>query len=308
MHDDGKGRTLAGRAPTRIDGPFGPAELTLSFPVAKLAAMYRARFRFDVLPAFSGIDELHLYRCEATGMEFWRPAEIAGNEDFYRELSAVARRYYQDWRWEYDLVQPYLAEQSRLIEIGCGRGYFLRNTEHKVGFAKGIEFNREAIADKVTRWDIEGSTIEKVAEAEGPSFDLICSFQVLEHVVDPASFIRGALAAMQPDGLLVLSVPNQAHRPFLKRSDPLDFPPHHMNHFTVETLRRIAEAFDLDLVAVHVQERRYDYDPLQGQGWRGIARNLPRNAAKWFMNRVYSVRREPGHTMLGIFARKGSAR
>lgn len=293
---------------TRIDGPFGPAELILSFPVARLGAMYREKFGIHVQPLFSGMDDLRLYRCQVTGMEFWRPVEIAGDEDFYREISAVARRYYQEWRWEYDLVHPLLSAQSRLIEIGCGRGYFLRSTEDRLGFAKGIEFNREAIANKVTRWDVEASTIEEIAKTEGRSYDLVCSFQVLEHVVDPASFIRGALAVLKPDGLLALSVPNQAHRPFRKRSDPLDFPPHHMNHFTAHTLGRIAATFDLELLALHAQTRSYDYDSLKDEGLGGIARSLPRNAAKYLMNGVFRLTKEPGHTMLGIFARNGGTR
>jgi len=295
---------IAGPDTNRIEGPFGPATLVLRFPTAKLVAMYRTSFQFDVTPLVAGLDELRLYRCEATGMEFWRPIELAGDEDFYRRLSAVARRYYQEWRWEYDLVHPYLADRSRLLEIGCGRGYFLRSTEGMVDFAKGIEFNREAIANKVTRWEVEASTIEKIAAAEGPSFDLVCSFQVLEHVIDPASFIRSALAATKPDGILALSVPNQAHRPFLRRSDPLDFPPHHMNHFTKETLGRIAEVFSLELVAVQTHVRSHDYDVVAGQGPRAATRALLRNAAKWAANRVYALTREPGTTMIGFFAKK----
>ena len=297
----------SGGAAATLTGPFGPAAFVLSFPVERLAAMYRRSFGFDIRPGFAGIDALHLYRCEATGMEFWRPAEVAGVEGFYKDISAVARRYYQEWRWEYDLVLPHVAPGSRLLEIGCGRGYFLRSTEQRAGFAKGIEFNREAIAGKVTRWDVEASTIEHIAAAEGPAYDLVCSFQVLEHVVDPDSFIRGALAALKPGGRLALSVPNHAHRPFARRADPLDFPPHHMNHFTQDTLRRIATVLDLELVAVHIQPRRYGFDPLRGQGWRGTGRNMARNAAKWLMNRLYAVTGEPGTTMLGIYARKRAA-
>ena len=289
---------------TRLSGPFGPAERVLALPVAALAAMYRRSFGFDVRPAFAGVDALHLYRCDVTGMLFWRPERIAGDELFYRALSGVARSYYQEWRWEYDLVLGRLTAGLRLLEIGCGRGQFLRGTEGRAGYAKGLEFNRKAIADKVTRWDVEARPIELVAAAEPASYDLVCSFQVLEHVVDPCSFLHAAIAALKPGGLLAISVPNHAHRPFRRRKDPLDLPPHHMNHFTTETLARIARFFDLELVSVHAQPRRYNYDPVRGEGARAIARNLRRNVAKWLANRLYSVTGEPGPTLLGIFARK----
>jgi 2-polyprenyl-6-hydroxyphenyl methylase/3-demethylubiquinone-9 3-methyltransferase len=40
-------------------------------------------------------------------------------------------------------------------------------------------------------------------------FDLITSLEVVEHVDDPAAFVRGLAGALAPDGLLILSTPNR---------------------------------------------------------------------------------------------------
>ncbi|MGN6279785.1 MAG: methyltransferase domain-containing protein, partial [Sphingomonas sp.] len=42
-----------------------------------------------------------------------------------------------------------------------------------------------------------------------PRFDLVTSLEVVEHVADPAAFIRGLAAALAEDGLLILSTPNR---------------------------------------------------------------------------------------------------
>ena len=43
----------------------------------------------------------------------------------------------------------------------------------------------------------------------GERFDLVTSLEVIEHVVDPRSFVAGLAAALAPGGLMVLSTPNR---------------------------------------------------------------------------------------------------
>jgi 2-polyprenyl-6-hydroxyphenyl methylase / 3-demethylubiquinone-9 3-methyltransferase len=48
-----------------------------------------------------------------------------------------------------------------------------------------------------------------VEAAAGETFDLVTCLEVIEHVADPAAFVRGLAGAVAEGGLLVLSTPNR---------------------------------------------------------------------------------------------------
>lgn len=231
-----------------IDGPFGKAHKIDEMPVSTLEQMYADKCGAVLDLRERGIESLDLYECDSTGFLFWRPEEAAGDEEFYQDLSKKWPDYYRDWRWEYSAALSLTSATDRLLEIGCGRGYFLRSTEGRVASARGIEFNNEAIANKVTKWGVEPMKIEAMAASQPQSFDYICSFQVLEHVTDPASFIEGSLACLKPGGLLVYSTPNTQFGAHRRREDAFDLPPHHMNYFSHDSYRRIAARYGLQVV------------------------------------------------------------
>src|SRR5262245_17387445 len=108
------------------DGPFGASRLVLSLPTGDIVAAYRKKCGADVSRWFGDLTELHMFECQQTGYRFWRPSSIAGDEQFYRYLSSKWPNYYRSERWEYPLVREMLTESDRLIEVGCGRGFFLK--------------------------------------------------------------------------------------------------------------------------------------------------------------------------------------
>ena len=55
--------------------------------------------------------------------------------------------------------------------------------------------------------DYRAGSVETLGEAE--RYDLVCSMEVIEHVADPAAFVRGLVRALAPGGLLVMSTPNR---------------------------------------------------------------------------------------------------
>lgn len=237
--------------PEVVASPFGcEARLLQKLPTSPLIRSYRQKCDVDVAWCFQGLAEIGLYECSATGYRFWRPESVAGDEAFYRLLSHSWPNYYREERWESSLAREFLRGKKSLLEIGCGRGYFLRSLEGLVGDATGIEFNQDAIDNKVTEFPIQASKIEDFVKARAAAFDVVCSFQVLEHVTNPNTFIESALACLVDGGLLILSTPDNDSPTFKHQEDPFDLPPHHVGHFNAAIYDRIAFHFGLEVVEI----------------------------------------------------------
>lgn len=231
--------------------PFGGIPTLLqTVPTSRIIEMYRRKCGIDVGPCFLGHDSIDLFQCSRTGYRFWRPADVAGDEEFYHLISSSWPNYYRTERWEYSAARRAIAGSTRVLEIGCGRGFFLRSIEAIVPIALGLELNHEAAAHGVTKFPIENLTIERLGPIHNEEFDAVCSFQVLEHVARPDSFLRAAVNCLSPHGLLVVSTPNYNHEPYRHQLDAFDLPPHHVGHFDPTTFRNIADILHLDMVDV----------------------------------------------------------
>lgn len=284
-----------------IDGPFGKARLVLSLPTGDIIASYRRKCGADVAPWFGALRQLHLFECTQTGYRFWHPTSVAGDERFYEYLAERWPDYYHAERWEYPFVRKRLVKSDRVIEVGCGRGFFLRSIEGRVADAAGLEFNRAAIAAKVTRFDIVKTPIERVAAMDPKRFDVVCSFQVLEHVVDPHSFLTACLRCLRPGGILALATPNHDSAMLANREDAFDLPPHHMGHWSAAIYRRLAALYGLEVERIYV-ERRY-FAPNDTVTAATRARFLYRAARRLSsiaMGFAYDAAHEPGNNILAI--------
>ena len=61
------------------------------------------------------------------------------------------------------------------------------------------------------RWASTSITAAATSQELDGQFDLITCMEVIEHVADPAAFVKALARRLAPDGLLILSTPN-AHR------------------------------------------------------------------------------------------------
>jgi len=284
-----------------IDGPFGPADLVLSLPVGDIVAAYRRKCGADVAPWFGNLCEIQLFECRATGYRFWRPASIAGDERFYRYVALQWPDYYHAERWEYPFVRRLATRSDRVLEVGCGRGFFLRSLEDRVADAIGVEFNREAIDGKVTRFPIVESAIEQVAAAAPERFSLVCSFQVLEHVVAPDTFLAACIKCLQPGGILALATPNHAAAMLARREDAFDLPPHHIGHFSAPVYERLAQRYGLAIEQIHVEKRYCELNDTVTDATRSaFLYRAARRIASALMGFAYERTREPGNNILAI--------
>lgn len=281
--------------------PFGgPARHLLSLPTGHVVQLYRDKCGVDVADELEGLESIELFECVRTGYRFWLPEQVVGSGRLYERLSQAWPDYYRTQRWEYPLARRYLGRGERLLEVGCGRGTFLAGAEGDGREGLGLELNPRALESSVTRFELRPVTVEELAASGEPAFDSAWSFQVLEHVRDPASFIDSCLACLKPGGLLGLSTPNRECVPMARRQDAFDLPPHHVGHFSPEVYGRIAERFGLELVAVHREPRRHGAEEVTPATSSDFGYRVARRLSALLMNAAYRWTGEPGPSLLAV--------
>ena len=231
-----------GREMTQIDPSRGPA----SGPNV-------ARWRDHGGPVIDAKDGFDVVACERCGFRHVvplpTPEELASvyRHDYYtREKPLYLERHAEDRAW-WDGVYRRRYEQlealrggrpGRLLDVGCGPGFFLRHGADRGWDVHGVEPSEQAAAHaRGLGVPVRRGVLDRALAAELGAFDVVHVHQVLEHVPDPAEILRIAGALLAPDGLLFVSVPNdysplQRHaREHLGHPPWWVVPPHHLNYF-----------------------------------------------------------------------------
>lgn len=98
-----------------------------------------------------------------------------------------------------------LPKNANILEIGCGNGFLLKALKD-LGFKNvyGLEPSKDAVskAHQTIKQHIKIHTLRKGLYKKG-SFDLICFFQVLDHVVNPNEFLKICFDLLSPSGYIL---------------------------------------------------------------------------------------------------------
>jgi len=132
--------------------------------------------------------------------------------------------------------------KGRLLDIGCGNGYFLALCRSKAYKVQGIDISEWAAtyAIETLGLPVHVGQIDEV-ELPGRHFDIITLWHSLEHTRDPRYTIERAKGWLKANGILVIEVPNYEGRD--ARSYGEDWIgwqfPFHFFHFTPASLKRL---------------------------------------------------------------------
>ncbi len=229
----------------------GPVKKVRSINTRDIVGEYKSNYNINVKPYFK-TKVISLYKCLKTGYLFYHP-RIVGKEELYKKLSSI-QYYYPSWRWEYDVAINYAKPNSKILEIGFGNGAFLNFAKSKGASVDGIEINedqvRKARKNGISAKKYNVLTYSKIC---GKQYDVICAFQLIEHLPTVGIAIKAMIKMLKPGGLLIISVPNNDS--FLKRIplNPFDVPPHHQGLWTPDTLKKICKYFPIRLVNIKTE-------------------------------------------------------
>ena len=166
---------------------------------------------------------------------------------------------------------------GKLLDIGCGYGFFLGEMKSRGWQVEGIEISNGGRQYAREKWGVHvhSQALEELSLSQN-SFDVVSLFYVIEHVVDPKALLRKVNNILKPQGLVLLRWPNTTPivrflGPISKRLD-LYHTPYHLYDFTPKNMKMLLDQSGFKKVKTMVKGHTL---PPQREGrWSSIITGL----------------------------------
>jgi 2-polyprenyl-3-methyl-5-hydroxy-6-metoxy-1,4-benzoquinol methylase len=186
----------------------------------------------------------------------WQPAPPAPanmgvhySEDYHNTIMRAGESNTSArWKLQHDLIARF-KQGGKILDIGCSSGAFLGTMDKRKWELYGTELSPDTA--ELARRNTGGKIfIGDASEAPYPpdSFDVITSFDLLEHVYDPRAFLSKVLEWLKPGGIYCLNLPNidsWESRLFGSYSYGLQMP-RHLTHFSPTSLAYVMKTLGFE--------------------------------------------------------------
>ena len=196
------------------------------------------------IEALWGQPSCRLCLCHECGFGFADPY-VAGDGKFY-EL-AFERASYPSDKWDFRRAirafGDHAIQPGRLLEVGAGFGFFLDMLRGHLTDRPAIvatEFGLPAL--EALRGKGIDARQQDLRALDAEPFDVLCAFQVVEHLDDLAGLAAAMKRLIVPGGYAMITVPNAALIRFnAENGSLLDMPPNHIGTWSPGALERLGK-------------------------------------------------------------------
>jgi 2-polyprenyl-3-methyl-5-hydroxy-6-metoxy-1,4-benzoquinol methylase len=260
----------------------------------------------DVSPYFNGIDHIELHECLDSGLSFYYPHTIVGDSKFYQDLQKFDW-YYVDSKWEFHKGIELIKNGEKVLEIGSGRGQFLSMLSKKTKNAEGLELNPKGL-EEIKSKGLKAHLLKidefEAALPENEKFDVVCSFQVFEHIENIGQVIQSSVNVLKKGGHLIISVPND-DCPFNSISfNPFNLPPHHQGLWNAATFEKLETILNLRLKGIFVEPTSF-FNKFRAAAALTRAEKLNKTSSVSYISSLLRIFRNKklagGRTIMGYF-------
>jgi 2-polyprenyl-6-hydroxyphenyl methylase/3-demethylubiquinone-9 3-methyltransferase len=109
----------------------------------------------------------------------------------------------------------------RILDIGCGGGLLCEPMVRMGAEVTGVDALEKTLKTAKTHAETVGvdvtyihGTVEQLIESREAPFDAVMNMEVIEHVANPADFIKDCTKMVRPGGLMICSTINQSFKAF----------------------------------------------------------------------------------------------
>jgi SAM-dependent methyltransferase len=118
----------------------------------------------------------------------------------------------------YDYALPF-CEGRRVLDFGCGSGYGSARLAARAASVVGVDVADDAVAHANARYgsdrlSFQALALDGVLQFPDASFDVVTSFQVIEHVAALRRYVTEARRVLKPGGVFIVATPDRSSRLF----------------------------------------------------------------------------------------------
>ena len=156
---------------------------------------------------------------------------------------------------------------GRVLDLGCGTGYgahrLARDHPHVFGLDRIFPERRNRGAARFLRADLHGIPLAP------RSFDLVASFQVIEHLADPAPYLEAIASLISEEGQAIITTPN------ILMSDGVN--PYHVHEYRSDELEALLKRYfaSVEMLGIGASEPVHAYLAARSRRIRNIMRLDP---------------------------------
>lgn len=186
----------------------------------------------------------------------YKPYSVSPSIHAPSRLRQFAKNSFKRIFNSYEVVIPRPANGGSALEVGCASGRNLIQLHQSGWQVFGLEPSNSAV-ESLSRLDYVDAKQGTISSANysSNSFDLILASMVLEHLHHPRHDVEKIFQWLKPGGYLSGSVPNSASWEFnyFKGEWYGLHLPHHLCHFTPDTLTSCLEASGFTKITIYQQ-------------------------------------------------------
>jgi 2-polyprenyl-3-methyl-5-hydroxy-6-metoxy-1,4-benzoquinol methylase len=198
----------------------------------------------SALKSIRGYEKHFLIKCSNCSFVFAKKIPTQKELELHYEgygrndyLSPITIKRYNDIL---DGFEKY-KKTKKLLDVGCGIGYFLEVAIKRGWEVFGTEYTDEAIEICRKKGISMHKGVLNPENYEEESFDIITSFEVIEHINNPIPELKNFYKLLRKGGLVYLTTPNfnSLLRYRLKSEYNVICYPEHLSYYTPKTLKKV---------------------------------------------------------------------
>ncbi len=199
-----------------------------------------------VMPAYS---LAFLVKCQDCGIVFGKKhpstEELTAhytNYPRYQSLSPITEKRYNELLDRFESLR----KNNNIIDLGCSNGLFLECAKKRGWNVYGTEYAQESI-DYCAKKDIKVFKSDDLPEEFYKlQFDVITSFEVIEHINNPNTEMTFIRKILRSGGAFYVTTPNfnSISRLLLKEKWNVIEYPEHLTYYTARTLTNLMKKYE----------------------------------------------------------------